>query len=102
MRARGGPVTRSPASADVMGGIVEDSGSLVLTTTLATAPRIGMWPIDDRTADSLIGGGATVLGHEPTPGVLPGGLGLYPAASSVANLVTACREVGASGRPRHA
>lgn len=44
-----GPVitTRSPGVIDVMGGIGEDSGSLVLTSTLGVACTASLWQTDD-------------------------------------------------------
>ncbi|MBN2559567.1 MAG: hypothetical protein JXQ75_01365 [Phycisphaerae bacterium] len=38
-------LARTPGSADVMGGIVEDGGSLVLTTTLALAMTSAIWRV---------------------------------------------------------
>lgn len=43
-------LSRSPAVVDVMGGIAEDSGSLVLTTTLAHTFFVAVWHTD---ADSV-------------------------------------------------
>jgi galactokinase len=38
-------ISKAPAVLDVMGGIGEDSGALVLTTTLGLSFTIAMWPI---------------------------------------------------------
>ncbi|RIK66432.1 MAG: hypothetical protein DCC65_09830 [Planctomycetota bacterium] len=41
-------VSRAPAVVDVMGGICEEGGSLVLTATLGIAVRIGCWQTQGR------------------------------------------------------
>lgn len=77
-----------------MGGIVEDSGSLVLTTTLATAAMTGMWPIDGPDVRiALVGGEGQA--PEPAREFSLAASAFDPAASAVADLMTACREAGA-------
>lgn len=41
-------ISKAPAVLDVMGGIGEDSGSLVLTTTLGLSFTVAIWPIEGR------------------------------------------------------
>jgi len=44
---------RAPGRLDVMGGIADYSGSLVLQLPLAVATTVVLWPIEDRTIDLL-------------------------------------------------
>ena len=44
---------RAPGRLDVMGGIADYSGSLVLQLPLAVATTAALWPIDERTIDVL-------------------------------------------------
>jgi hypothetical protein len=46
--AGGVAVTQAPAVLDVMGGIGEDSGSLVLTAPLALSCKVAAWPLTDQ------------------------------------------------------
>src|SRR6186997_321107 len=44
---------RAPGRLDVMGGIADYSGSLVLQLPLAVATTVALWPIEERTIDLL-------------------------------------------------
>ena len=94
--ARGtGVVTRSPASADVMGGIVEDSGALVLTTTLATTITTGMWSIGGSDVRlSLVSGGGNGEGKGSAREFRLAASALDPSTVTATALLATCREAG--------
>lgn len=90
--ARGTVVmTCSPAVVDVMGGIVEDSGSLVLTTTLATPGGVALWHIKDdlvRLRRGTTAGDDAALEFD-----LPIGA-FEPSATTAEAIAARCREAG--------
>jgi len=82
-------MTRSPGVVDVMGGIVEDSGSLVLTATLGLAVTASIWRVDGghvhlrRAADGAKNGCDLPIAAFDPSGSAPEGLSAL------------CREAGA-------
>ena len=90
-------VASSPGSADVMGGIVEESGSLVLTTTLATAINAAAWQIAGDEVRILFAGVAAP-GASHNGDVLSLHLPLSafdPAATDSAGVRARCAQAGA-------
>jgi L-arabinokinase len=84
-------MTCSPAVVDVMGGIVEDSGSLVLTTTLATPGGVALWHIKDdlvRLRRGTMAGDDAALEFD-----LPIGA-FEPSATTAEAIAARCREAG--------
>jgi L-arabinokinase len=84
-------MTRSPGVADVMGGIVEDSGSLVLTTTLDLAISASLWTVgDDQVRVRLVEEAADTTRrdcHLPLTA-------FDPSATGVQELIASCRQQG--------
>ncbi len=89
-------MTRAPGVVDVMGGIVENSGALVLTATLATAATLACWQTaDDRVRIRL----AATDGEAATGGEVARDLSLpYDAfdagSNSAAALANSVRKMG--------
>jgi galactokinase len=87
-------IARCPGAADVMGGIVEDSGALVVTSTIALAITAAVWPLPDdhvRTRLLLAAGNA----QAPTPDFVLPAAAFDPGAGSAAALLSRCRASGA-------
>lgn len=92
-------VSRSPGTADVMGGIAEDSGSLVLTTSLALAAATSLWHVGGdhvhllRIEDETLSSGEEIGNGSPLESRLPLSR-LNPQAGTAEQLIAACRDSG--------
>ncbi len=92
-------VSRAPATADVMGGIAEDSGSLVLTTSVALAVTTSLWHVDHDQVHLLRieeteGSAGDHVNGSPREARLPL-TSLDPRAVNAEQLMAACRDHGA-------
>jgi galactokinase len=82
-------MSRCPGVLDVMGGIGEDSGSLVLTATLAMSFLSGVWPVAD---DNLHLRMLTEAGQGPARDFTLPLAALEPGEAAAAALIERCRQ----------